>query len=163
MIALLTLVAVAQEPADLEGRWIADPSAVTRAVDQATEDAARQFSMLIRPLARPRLRQVPATADALHIDVDGDFVTTRSALREGPWRSDLAATPVTVRKTDGAELRLERSHADGLLTEIACAEDGCSTWTYRLDGGALVVHRTLRSSHFAEPVELVVRYRRHAD
>ena len=160
-LAIVSTLGEAAEPTDYVGRFVASQQDVDQATSAAVEAGAKQFSALIRPIARRRLADSMRGTTWLEFVVAGSQITIKSERNPVGWATAWDGVPIPVTVDDGKTVQLRRWMESGdLRVELCDDEGGCLDYTFELSAEAVVMRRRTRSPQLSEPVSFTIRYAR---
>ena len=159
LIALWATVALA-EP-ELTGTWrlAEDPAALAQTHAKAIDDAVASLPWIMRPMARPFLKNSVNNCAALGLTFDAErFALTcddRPPLDRvrGPAKTEFVGI-------DGDSYTLELDVTDASAQLTFTGERGGQRSHFRRDGDALVLRKEIFSQHLPQPIVWEVSYER---
>jgi hypothetical protein len=155
VITLLAATALAQTSSLATGSWRYAGGETERAkMQKAVDVSVDSMSFVMRPFARPKLKEVCAPWKKLRIEQKGDLVTV--ATEKGELTSPLGKT--VVRVFDGDEMKVRREITDGVLTATAWTDEGGRTNIFRKTGDKMVVESKVFSEKLPKPVVFTYTY-----
>lgn len=129
-----------------------------QALERSVEDAAKELSAVIRPMARDILRRVARPCADLVVWQEGDAVAVRcDGQIPAIARPDGQPVPYTGR--DGRTHTLVMEHDGQRLVQRFITSTGTRTTTFLLQGDVLQVDVELASRRLRQPVRYSLTYR----
>jgi hypothetical protein len=158
---MMLWTAVAAAEPDLSGTWVLaeEPTTLARTHAVAVDDAVASLGWVMRPLARPLLRNSVNNCDQLTIALSPDQFTLACDDRP-PLNRARGAESTTQIGLDGDTYALTLDVTETTLQLTFDGERGGQKSHFRREGDHLILQKQIFSTHLPEPIRWEVKYSR---
>lgn len=155
LVTLITSTSLAAGTVIPTGSWgYAGGKEQVAEMERAVDQSVDEMSFVMRPFARPKLKEICAPWTSVKIARDGENVSVTTD--KGTLSSPLGKT--VKRTIDGDVVSVRRDIKNGVLVARVWTDEGGRRNTFRQVGGKLVVKSTISAPQLPKPVTFRFTY-----